>query len=180
MKKNIIFSAFILLAGLVALNSCGGSGSMSNSMSVGGVLQDSNNSEFNPFEPPVSDSSDSTSELPPDEGKLPNEIVGLWIGYDDLYSFTEFTFEVFKDGSAVFKDENGEMELYFTYDEDNSIIENSDYFFKYNENPEVVINIWINNSSYVQFSVEDEAGVINDIDHFYFYSYVEIEKALYK
>ena len=180
MKKSTIFSILMMLGGLVALNSCGDSASLSESLSVGGVLQDSNSSEFNPLDPSLpSDTSDNLSpEIPEDEG-LPEEIVGLWRGIDELYSFLGFTFEVNKDGSAIFKDENGEMELHFTYDENRSIIDNSDYFFNYNENPEVVINIWINRASYVLFSVEDDANVINDLEHFYFYSYVEIEKALY-
>ena len=181
MKKSFIFSAFILLGSLVALNSCGeSSASISDSASVGGVLQDSNSLEFNPFEPSAPSSSDDVStEIPEDEG-LPEEIVGLWMGTDDLFSFINFTFEVSKDGSAIFKDENGEMELHFIFDENKSNLDDSDYFFNYVDNYEVVINIWINRASYVLFFVEDSVGVINDLEHFYFYSYVEIEKALYR
>ena len=173
MKKTTILSVFALMASALLFNAC----SDNSSSSAGGVLQPGTSGEqFDPFASSTPNQDDSSQD--PDEGLLPNEIVGLWKGLDTLYSYSEFTIEISADGSAVFKDETGEIELAFTFDENHSNLGDSDYYFAYDENPEVLMNIWINRS-YSVFSVVDDYEIITDGEQFYFYDSLEIEKLLY-
>lgn len=152
MKKLSIFSAFIALAGLMTLNSCG----EKSSPSVGGVLQDNSSLEFDPSAPsaPVFPSDDNSSSVP---NTLPDEIVGLWEGYDENYVY--FTVTISGEGSAIleFTDWFDEEHSYeFTYVRTDT---SGWYYFAYNDDDSVEISISPRNST---FEIDDESFVIND------------------
>lgn len=173
MKTTKLLLTFALFMGALTLNACGEVPAVSDldSASVGGVLQDSNSLEFNPFEPSTPDSSDnSSSELPPEEEVLPYaDTIGEWEGYDDFAIY--FVFTVNDDGSAVL--ENEYKSWNFTFDR----FERSEYFFVYDDDDSVEVGIWNLNSNSTQFYIYDENFVVNDFEYFgVFNEYVSIEK----
>ncbi|MCH5180506.1 MAG: hypothetical protein J1F32_04790 [Erysipelotrichales bacterium] len=169
MKKGIILSAFTLLIGVLALNSCGDNASTPES--VGGVLQNSN-SVFDPFAPSTSiDDGDNNSSDEPTEEELFARAIGKWYNDGGYYpSGYEFTFEVKSDGSAVLEiNDYDEIPTFdFTFKE----IENTVYSFTYNDNAEIIVKLDFQ-VSHVWFSLEDEVGTINDILYAYDEAWVE-------
>lgn len=111
MKKGIILSAFTLLIGVLALNSCGDN--TSTPESVGGVLQNSN-SVFDPFAPSASiDDEDNNSTEIPEEEAFPAALIGIWDGEDDIG--IPYTLTINMDGTAVI--ENEYITYHFTFSE---------------------------------------------------------------